>query len=491
MTRAAARTNTKSTGGGGGGTVNDGVLQIQDGVPIDATVREVTDQIGNLSGIRISSGSVEVSSILGVGAGATIGYALTTTNILSNQIHVGGSASLYLSGYNTNKIGAFFPSGGAFEATTGGVPRLQVFESNVLVNNSLGFGVDGSNIFVGATSDASTFLNNGTFFRFVSGANAAAAVASYTFVTGDRLYSTAPTTGKIASVINIPSHTFGISNTASNDINYRGISLAYTINNTAASIGMATGMRLDATLTNLNGMVSRGFYYGILGSGVSSNTEYIGAEYENTLSATNNNQQFSPFVIFRGNGWKTNATAGSQPAVIRIGLTPVQGTSNVRPTFVIQGSANNGVFSTYASFGLDNFNQVVFSTTAITSVGITNIGSISSNSTNGGNAGTVFYAQGAARTISSGSFFVFHSDIGHAPTSGTATFSAFVYNGTINQTGGANGITRGLWINPTLTSAADFRAIDVEQGRVFLKNLRTTAGSPGELWNDGGTIKIS
>jgi hypothetical protein len=32
---------------------------------------------------------------------------------------------------------------------------------------------------------------------------------------------------------------------------------------------------------------------------------------------------------------------------------------------------------------------------------------------------------------------------------------------TINQTGGANGITRGLYINPTLTAAADFRGIEV------------------------------
>jgi hypothetical protein len=31
---------------------------------------------------------------------------------------------------------------------------------------------------------------------------------------------------------------------------------------------------------------------------------------------------------------------------------------------------------------------------------------------------------------------------------------------TINQTGGANGITRGLLVNPTLTAAADWRSIE-------------------------------
>jgi hypothetical protein len=47
------------------------------------------------------------------------------------------------------------------------------------------------------------------------------------------------------------------------------------------------------------------------------------------------------------------------------------------------------------------------------------------------------------------------------PTSGTGTYSLATITTTINQTGGANGITRGLFINPTLTAAADFRGIDV------------------------------
>jgi hypothetical protein len=54
------------------------------------------------------------------------------------------------------------------------------------------------------------------------------------------------------------------------------------------------------------------------------------------------------------------------------------------------------------------------------------------------------------------------------PTSGVTTYNGYHFNATINQTGGANGITRGLFINPTLTSAADFRAIDVVNGSVVL-----------------------
>jgi hypothetical protein len=66
--------------------------------------------------------------------------------------------------------------------------------------------------------------------------------------------------------------------------------------------------------------------------------------------------------------------------------------------------------------------------------------------------------------------------IGYAPTSGTGTWTQLSLNPTINQTGGANGITRGLFINPTLTAAADFRAIETTVGNVI---LGSTSGNVG------------
>ena len=82
--------------------------------------------------------------------------------------------------------------------------------------------------------------------------------------------------------------------------------------------------------------------------------------------------------------------------------------------------------------------------------------------------------------------------IGFAPTSGTGTWSQLSLTPTINQTGGASGITRGLYVNPTLTAAADFRAIETTAGRVIFGGLPTSsAGLPtGAIWNDAGTLKI-
>jgi hypothetical protein len=56
-----------------------------------------------------------------------------------------------------------------------------------------------------------------------------------------------------------------------------------------------------------------------------------------------------------------------------------------------------------------------------------------------------------------GSFSTTHQ---YAPTSGSLQYNGLNIANTINQTGGANGITRGLYINPTLTAAADWRSIE-------------------------------
>jgi hypothetical protein len=65
------------------------------------------------------------------------------------------------------------------------------------------------------------------------------------------------------------------------------------------------------------------------------------------------------------------------------------------------------------------------------------------------------------------------------PTSGTASYSNFSIEPTINQTGGANGITRGVYVAPTLTAAADFRAIEVLTGSTSAHKLIQLANGAG------------
>jgi hypothetical protein len=112
-------------------------------------------------------------------------------------------------------------------------------------------------------------------------------------------------------------------------------------------------------------------------------------------------------------------------------------------------------------------------------------------------------ASGSAYAGSSGATSLFGGRSGFAPTSGTMTFTGFLFNSTINQTGGANGVTRGIFINPTLTAAADWRAIEVASGITILGPSTTakaslnipsgsdpTSPAQGDLWvNSSGDLR--
>lgn len=63
-----------------------------------------------------------------------------------------------------------------------------------------------------------------------------------------------------------------------------------------------------------------------------------------------------------------------------------------------------------------------------------------------------YYTQTSGRRILNQSYGTF------APTSGSGSFAAYFVGSTINQTGGANGVTASFVANPTITAAADYRA---------------------------------
>ena len=73
------------------------------------------------------------------------------------------------------------------------------------------------------------------------------------------------------------------------------------------------------------------------------------------------------------------------------------------------------------------------------------------------------------------------------PTSGTATYTGNRIGSTINQTGGANGITRGLYVNPTLTAAADWRSIETSNNTGYAAYF---AGSADLFLGNGTDIQI-
>lgn len=93
--------------------------------------------------------------------------------------------------------------------------------------------------------------------------------------------------------------------------------------------------------------------------------------------------------------------------------------------------------------------------------------------------GTIFtFSNGSTSSATSGTQRHLLVSSGFAPTSGTAVYNQVEISPTVNQTGGSSGITRGLYINPTITAAADFRGLEVAAGKsVFGAQLASTATS--------------
>lgn len=101
----------------------------------------------------------------------------------------------------------------------------------------------------------------------------------------------------------------------------------------------------------------------------------------------------------------------------------------------------------------------------------------------GGNTEYGVSFRGVSITATTGDSRAIHMSRPFAPTSGTATWSQLSVQPTINQTGGANGITRGLFINPVITAAADFRALEVAAGKALFSGDVQLGSSSTLNWN--------
>jgi hypothetical protein len=180
-----------------------------------------------------------------------------------------------------------------------------------------------------------------------------------------------------------------------------------------------------------------------------------------------------------GTGLGVNAASGFAGNLADFQLN---GTSRV--SFPASGNSISITGSAYISSSL-NVNAISGLTT------------VSNNGVWTGNNNTIFTIAGSTANTQS-IFNVTKSFTAAGPT----TFTGFEFGSTINQAG--SGITRGLYINPTLTLASDFRAIDVARGRsIFNGRLSTgkganvasagtlTLGDDGNVFHITGTTAIT
>jgi hypothetical protein len=69
----------------------------------------------------------------------------------------------------------------------------------------------------------------------------------------------------------------------------------------------------------------------------------------NTTSAASGLQQISPSIVWEGQGWKTNSTAGSQTVKIKADVLPVQGATNPTAGWQLAYSINGNAYSNIIS----------------------------------------------------------------------------------------------------------------------------------------------
>jgi hypothetical protein len=170
---------------------------------------------------------------------------------------------------------------------------------------------------------------------------------------------------------------------------------------------------------------------------------------------------------------------------VSIGTTgSISSTLHVKGAGATSGTTALRVENTNASASLvvlDNGYVGINTGSAQYNLDVNGTARVSGNLTLGGTT-----AIGGGYGVTSGTFNIIQNGPNIVPTSGTMVINGFAYTGTINQTGGANGITRGLYINPTLTSAADFRAIETTAGNVLFQSGST----PLMLVSSSGNVGI-
>lgn len=230
-----------------------------------------------------------------------------------------------------------------------------------------------------------------------------------------------------------------------------------------------------------------------------------GINLTNSTEAAAGAQQISPAIRFRGNGWKTSG-AGSQTVDVRNYLLPVQGTTSPTASMVWEYSYNGGAYSDlfkvtslgFQHIGSGSGGGLSFSSTAPAAQAILSVSSLNFGVTSTAANNTYAYSVSTGYQQTSGTTKTFTINngslsTGFYPTSGTATNTVLSIEPFINQTGGASGISRGIHIDATLTAAADYRALDIEDGTIYLNNTVTAGGVTGNqtINKASGTVNFA
>lgn len=272
----------------------------------------------------------------------------------------------------------------------------------------------------------------------------------------------------------------------------------------AVTIGTNDANALNLEVNNTTGL-SMGTDYKLTATAAVSNTNTVADRLVIQTNSTGSpSASFGGGILFQGESsttdnrdmlrfsvkWST-ATDGSRrsegaiSAVNSAGALTEQWKFNPATGLTISNSSgsagtnyeNSGISpgSTFTIGAGGSTQTLVLSSNNVTAANGVQITNSSNTATTTGN---VLLGPSATNfTQTSGTRNYIHGNWGFAPTSGTAIHNQFTLDGTFNQTGGANGITRGVYLNENLTAVADFRALEIAANNSNAKGVYQTGSS--------------
>jgi hypothetical protein len=430
----------------------------------------------------------------------TVAYYVTNANTGSNSIAsfsafngVNG-VSYGMNGTNITTYGAMTANSGYFYSTRN-IVYMADSASNGILQFATGGNVEKMRIF---TTGNLLLQNGGTF----TDSGQRLQVQGTTLLNGNVTFSSSTgmfwdaTNSRLGIGTNAPAYTVDVSGTM------RGTGIYYN-----------TGYNISVQRLGLNnGTVGGNFGY-IVGSsnGVfrlvnSAESDFTRLQFGGTTSSFPALQRVSnALAVIDGTGAGTSnllvgSTTDSGERLQVTGDTLLKGSGATGGTFGLKVQNSNGVNILRTRNDGPVFIEAV--NTVATLYMSSNGDSLISKSTSGTNGMVLYGPANAHHTVSISSFSSDNYSNGalsslrfngnFVSASGSTAFSYMLLNGTINQTGTSTSIVRGLYINPTLTAAADFRAIETARGNVVFGNLPTSpVGLPtGAIWNNLGMINI-
>lgn len=228
---------------------------------------------------------------------------------------------------------------------------------------------------------------------------------------------------------------------------------AFTFTNVTANTN--TVQDVFTIRSNSTGTVANNFGVGLLFQGESSTTDNRDMVRLSAIWTTATDGSRASALVY-------SDVTGGGALTERFRFTPTGMITNT--AYTIGGSGNSITLG--GSGGL-----ITLSTANTTGIAISTTHNTASSTSN------ITFGNATSFTQISGTRNYINCNWGFAPTSGTAVHNQLSFTGTFNQTGGANGITRGIFLNQALTAVADFRGIEIAYSNSNAKGVYQTGAN--------------